>query len=300
MKKYVIEREIPGIGASTPAQLCGAAETSCEALARLAPDIQWVHSYVVRDRTFCLYLARDEAMIRRHAELSGFPATRIHEVCSVFDPSAATSLVARAAPARRGGVTKLLGLALAPLLAAFFASCRADERLMLDVHHVEKGTRLEDVAQAHRKDLAVQGSHGVEYQRYWVDESSGTIFCLVAAPSAAAATEVHREAHGLVADEVREVVPGILPARASGSAPLFMDTHRVAPGVRPEDVADAHRKDLAAQGAHGVRFLNYWVDERGGTIHCLAEAPNAEAVLETHREAHGLLPETVLPVVEGH
>ena len=101
MKKYVIEREVPGIGASTPAQLCAGAETSNEALARLAPDIQWVQSYVVRDRTFCIYLARDEALIRQHTELSGFPATRIHEVCAVFDPSSATAMVAGSARAKQ-------------------------------------------------------------------------------------------------------------------------------------------------------------------------------------------------------
>jgi len=101
MNKYVIEREIPGIGASTPSQLAAGAEASNEALARLAPDVQWVHSYVVENRTFCVYLARDEALIRQHAELSGFPATRIHEVCSVFDPSAATSLVAGSARASK-------------------------------------------------------------------------------------------------------------------------------------------------------------------------------------------------------
>lgn len=101
MKKYVIEREIAGIGNSTPAQLCAGAEVSNEALARLAPDVQWVHSYVVRDRTFCVYLARDEALIRQHAELSGFPATRIHEVCAVFDPSSATSMVAGSARAKK-------------------------------------------------------------------------------------------------------------------------------------------------------------------------------------------------------
>jgi hypothetical protein len=91
MKKYVIERDIPGIGHSSPAQLRTGAETSNEALARLAPDVQWIESYVVADRTFCVYLARDEALIREHATLSGFPATRIHEVCAVFDPSTATS-----------------------------------------------------------------------------------------------------------------------------------------------------------------------------------------------------------------
>lgn len=101
MRKYVIEREIPGIGASTPAQLCAGAEASNEALSRLAPDVQWVHSYVVRDRTFCVYLARDEELIRQHAQISGFPATRIHEVCAVFDPSSATSLDAGYARSRK-------------------------------------------------------------------------------------------------------------------------------------------------------------------------------------------------------
>lgn len=95
MRKYVIEREVPGIGASTPVQLRAAAETSNEALARLAPDVQWIQSFVADDRTFCLYLARDESLVREHAALSGFPATRIHEVRAVFDPSTATSAVSR-------------------------------------------------------------------------------------------------------------------------------------------------------------------------------------------------------------
>lgn len=188
---------------------------------------------------------------------------------------------------------------VAPLLATASFSCRAQEHLLLDVHHLGPGkVKLDDVAHAHQQDLAVQATRDVEYQRYWVDEGSGTIFCLVAAPSAEAASAVHREAHGLVADELGEVVPGILPAPASG-APLFMDTHHMGPGLRAEDVAEAHEKDLAVQAAHGVRFLNYWVDERAGTIHCLAEAPSADAVAATHREAHGLVPESVQPVVEG-
>jgi hypothetical protein len=194
----------------------------------------------------------------------------------------------------------LRSLLVAPVLASPLFSCRTKEHLLLDVHHLGPGqVKLEDVAKAHQKDLAAQGAHGVEYQRYWVDESSGTIYCLATAPSAEAASAVHREAHGLVADEVHEVVPGILPARASGHAPLFLDTHRMSPGLHAADVAEAHKKDLAAEAAHGVRFLEYWVDERNGTIHCLAEAPNAQALIETHREAHGLLPETVVPVVEG-
>lgn len=192
-------------------------------------------------------------------------------------------------------------IALTLTLSVFVASCRAQhQRLLLDVHHLEpgKGT-LADVAEAHGKDLAVQDEHDVRYLRYWRDESSATVFCLVEAPSSEAAAAVHRAAHGLVADELHEVVPGILPATASAGGKLFMDTHRMGSAMRAEEVADAHRKDLAVQAAHGVRCLNYWVDEQKGYVFCLAEAPNADALVDTHREAHGLIPATVQPVVEG-
>ena len=75
----------------------------------------------------------------------------------------------------------------------------------LDVHTLEGGVSVDDVAKAHQADLATQEKHGVEYLRYWVDEKAGKIFCLVEAPDAEAANTVHREAHGLVADEIYEV-----------------------------------------------------------------------------------------------
>jgi hypothetical protein len=77
--------------------------------------------------------------------------------------------------------------------------------LFMDVHNMEGGVSAADVAGAHQADLATQEAHGVEYKRYWVDEKAGKIFCLVEAPSADAAATVHREAHGLVADEIYEV-----------------------------------------------------------------------------------------------
>jgi hypothetical protein len=77
--------------------------------------------------------------------------------------------------------------------------------LYMDVHNMEGGVSAADVAGAHEADLKTQGAHGVEYKRYWVDEKQGKIFCLVEAPSAEAANTVHREAHGLVADEIYEV-----------------------------------------------------------------------------------------------
>jgi uncharacterized protein DUF4242 len=87
LKRYVIERDIPKIGASSGADLSGAAATSNAALAKLAPRVQWEHSYVAGDKTFCIYLAEDEDAIREHSQLSGFPASVITEVKAVIDPT---------------------------------------------------------------------------------------------------------------------------------------------------------------------------------------------------------------------
>ena len=90
MRKFIIERELPQIGQAQAPKLREAAATSNSALAQLAPDVQWVESYVADDKTFCVYLAKDESVIRRHAELSGFPATRITEIRRMIDPTTAT------------------------------------------------------------------------------------------------------------------------------------------------------------------------------------------------------------------
>ena len=80
--------------------------------------------------------------------------------------------------------------------------------LYMDIHTIPGGVAVDDVAKAHLADLRVQGGHDVNYLRYWVDETNGKVFCLVEAPSAEAAASVHREAHGLLADEVFEVQEG--------------------------------------------------------------------------------------------
>ena len=89
MKKYVIERALPGIGDSSPEDLRAAAQRSNEVLEELGPDIQWIESYVVNDMTLCIYMARDEDIIREHAEKSGFPATKITEVITMIGPATA-------------------------------------------------------------------------------------------------------------------------------------------------------------------------------------------------------------------
>ena len=80
--------------------------------------------------------------------------------------------------------------------------------LFMDMHNIEGGVSATDVAAAHEADLKTQGPHSVDYLRYWVDEEAGKIFCLVEAPDAATATRVHRDAHGLEADKIYEVIEG--------------------------------------------------------------------------------------------
>ena len=89
LRKFVIERDIPSVGSFEREQLRAAAQKSNEVLRNLGPDIQWVESYVAADKTFCIYLAKDESIIRKHAELSGFPATRITEIRKMIDPTTA-------------------------------------------------------------------------------------------------------------------------------------------------------------------------------------------------------------------
>ncbi|MBO9447274.1 DUF4242 domain-containing protein [Ruegeria sp. R14_0] len=88
MKRYVIERDLPGVGGMSGEELCGASAKSNEALEQI-PGVQWEHSYVAGDKTFCIYLAENEDAIQKHAELSGFPANVITEVTTIIDPTTA-------------------------------------------------------------------------------------------------------------------------------------------------------------------------------------------------------------------
>ena len=82
--------------------------------------------------------------------------------------------------------------------------------------------------------------------------------------------------------------------------PKYLDVHKNMTGVKLKDVAEAHAKDLNVQGKYGVSFQRYWLDEKEGTIFCLSEAPNEEAITKAHREAHGLLPSETHEVQEGN
>jgi Protein of unknown function (DUF4242) len=81
--------------------------------------------------------------------------------------------------------------------------------------------------------------------------------------------------------------------------PLYMDIHEIAGGVSIDDVAKAHEADLQTQGGHDVHYLKYWVDEGAGRIFCLVDAPSADAANTVHREAHGLVADSIFEVSEG-
>jgi hypothetical protein len=89
LRRFIIERDIPKVGSFERDQLIGAAAKSNDVLRQIGPDIQWIESFVAADKTFCVYLAKDEATICKHAEISGFPATKITEVRKMIDPTTA-------------------------------------------------------------------------------------------------------------------------------------------------------------------------------------------------------------------
>jgi len=91
MPKYVIEREIPGAGKLSGDELQAISQKSCGVLSNLGPQIQWVESYVMDDRVYCVYIAANEELIREHARQGGFPANRISEVRAIIDPTTAES-----------------------------------------------------------------------------------------------------------------------------------------------------------------------------------------------------------------
>src|SRR5215468_7439238 len=169
----------------------------------------------------------------------------------------------------------------------------APRKLYLDVHDL-KDVKAADAAAAHKKDLATQGKYGVDFKAYWVDEKIGKVYCLAEAPSAEAMKKVHQEAHGLLPREVMEVRADNMSWTPAPGKKLFLDMHHLgANTVTPEAVAGAHKKDLEVQSKYGVRYLDYWFDEANGIVMCLSEAPSADMAINVHKEAHGLVPESI-------
>jgi hypothetical protein len=175
-----------------------------------------------------------------------------------------------------------------------------EAKYFLDVHNAEPG-KLTDaaVAEAHKKDLAVEDQFGVKFLRYWVDSKEGKIYCLSQAADPQSVSMTHMNAHGMNFDNIAQVIPGKEANLVAGKE-LFLDIHEIGPGkVAAAAVEEAHQKDLAKQASNGVNFINYWVDEKNGVIYCLSQAPNEEAVKATHKAAHGMLPTKIYQVTQG-
>jgi hypothetical protein len=172
--------------------------------------------------------------------------------------------------------------------------------LYIDVHQLQPGkVDYEAVAQAHAKDLAVQGKYNVRLLKYWVDKKEGMVFCLASSPDTQSIRKTHAEAHGLLPERIYLVTDG-MEAALKGKRNLFLDIHYLGAGnVTAKDVAAAHEKDLAVQGKYGVNLINYWVNENEGVVMCLAEAKDPAALIRTHKEAHGLVPAKVFRVKQG-
>jgi hypothetical protein len=177
---------------------------------------------------------------------------------------------------------------------------KGKKNLYIDVHRLEPGkVKYEDVAKAHAKDLQVEKKYGVEFIRYWVDEKKGLVYCLSSAGDTASIRKTHAEAHGLLPAQIYAVTDG-REAASINQGNFFLDIHELGAGkVTAHDVAAAHQKDLAVEQKYGVNFINYWVDEKSGVVFCLSQATDANAVIKTHREAHGLIPVEVLKIKQG-
>jgi len=173
------------------------------------------------------------------------------------------------------------------------------KHLFLDVHRLTPGIKPEAVAQAHQKDLAVEKKYGADFIKYWVAPEEGLVFCLASASDSESLRKTHSEAHGLLPDNIYLVEEGT-EAELTGKKNLFLDIHHLGAGkVSVKDVAAAHEKDLAVQSKYGANFINYWVNEKEGVVMCLVEAKDSTALIKTHKEAHGLLPDKIYRVAQG-
>jgi len=172
--------------------------------------------------------------------------------------------------------------------------------LFIDVHDLPPGkVSFADVMAAHQKDLATENKYDVSFIKFWIDEQKGKVYCLSSARDSQSVVKTHAEAHGLLPSAIYKVSAGT-QANVIDGKQFFIDVHNVGAGkVTVADIAAAHVKDLAVEKKYGVNFINYWLDEKTGTIFCLSQAPDSSAIINTHKEAHGLLPDYILKVKQG-
>jgi hypothetical protein len=179
-------------------------------------------------------------------------------------------------------------------------SSSTSKNLYMDIHHFAPGKmKYDDVAKAHAKDVAVEQKYGVHFIKYWVDEAGGNVYCLSSAADTLSIRKAYTKAHGRLPDQIYLVKSGQESSINTGKN-FFLDVHNLGPGkVTAKDVAGAHLKDLAVEQKYGVNFINYWVNEKRGIVVCLSQAPDSIAIINTHKEAHGLIPDSIMRVKQG-
>jgi hypothetical protein len=170
--------------------------------------------------------------------------------------------------------------------------------LYMDVHYKVDGLTASAVIDANRRDIAASGRHGVRWLNYWFDETTGRLFCLSDAPSAAAEEACHREAHGLMADEISEVSEYGPESVDAHVGPLCMDMHFRVDGLTPQQIADAVQFHIDTGKKHGVHWLKAWYDKQTGRLFCLSQSPSPEAHAAVHGEA-GLFVDEITVVTDG-
>lgn len=168
----------------------------------------------------------------------------------------------------------------------------------MDVHYRVDGLTASAVIEAHKLDEAASARHGVRWLNYWFNETSGRVYCLCEAPSAAAQEACHREAHGLIADEISEVREYGPEHVERPHGPLCMDMHFRVDGLTPRQIAEAVQFHINAGAKHGVRWLKAWYDEGSGRLFCLSQSPTPDAHAAVHGEA-GLIVDEITQVTEG-
>jgi hypothetical protein len=155
---------------------------------------------------------------------------------------------------------------------------------------------FKDLATAHQKYLATENKYDVNFIKSWVDEKKGKVYCLSAAKDAQSILRTHAEAHRLLPSSIFKVTMSSEGNMIDG-IPLFIDIHNdFRENANVDFIEKSYSENTTVQKEYGVNFLNYWSDRKTGTIFCLSQAPDSNAIIFAHREAHILTPRTILEV----
>jgi predicted phosphatase len=189
-------------------------------------------------------------------------------------------------------------IALSLALSGCVSPAQDDYKLFIDVHDLKTG-KENTVAEEHQKGDSVQNNYDVQLLNCWIDKTQGKMFCLNRAKDSVSVYLKHKTL-GIVPYLVEKVIGGS-NERIDITTPLLFDIHRLGPGnINFQDAQNVHVKDIAVQDRHNVNFINYWIDEKMGIVMCLVQAADSVSLADSHREAHGLVPDKIYIVQQAN